>query len=48
MLLQADQKKKYDQKGLGAINWTDLFPQGGGIDANEVWEIFTKQTGMGA
>lgn len=47
VLSDADQKKKYDQKGLGAINWADLFPKGGGIDANEVWEIFTKQTGMG-
>ena len=45
VLSDPEQKRRYDAEGIGAISWSDLFPAGGGIDANEVWEHFTKQAG---
>lgn len=45
VLSDTEQKRRYDAEGIGAISWNDLFPAGGGIDANEVWAHFKKQAG---
>ena len=45
VLSDKEQRRRYDAEGIGAISWNDLFPAGGGIDANEVWEHFKKQSG---
>jgi curved DNA-binding protein CbpA len=45
VLSDTEQRRRYDAEGHDAISWNDLFPAGGGIDANEVWEHFKRQAG---